>query len=67
MTHDEHYRLGDTVKVERTAVMAPMTPEALNEQLAYAMAGQMHPDFLPKYDLVVLTNQEMVDEYNRKR
>lgn len=58
------YRLGDTVKKQLPSVFHALNEEQMNERLAYALIGQMHPDDEPKYELVNLTTQEMVDEAN---
>lgn len=63
------YRLGDTIRKPIEAVFEALDEEGMNQQLRealVAMATGTVPDFAcQKYEDIVLTTQQMVDEANR--
>lgn len=63
------YRLGDTVRIVREVKLTPMTEERFCADLLYALYGELlkdgpTPSCFEEYDDIVLTTQEMVDEFN---
>lgn len=64
------YRLGDTVRVHETATFKALNKEEMNQQLQETLIA-LHQGTIPEYASeryrdVVLTTQEMVDEYNER-
>jgi hypothetical protein len=57
-------KLGDTVRIHIKPQLKALSIDDMNERLAYAFCGRVHPDDMEGNKIIVLSTQQMVDDYN---